>query len=389
MKKTIFFTLFLSFAFFCNAQFTFNAETKTISGYTGNPPATLVIPSQIDGVVVQAIGANAFANQTVITTVVIPNSVISIGASAFQDIATLTNLTLGSGLTIIGDNAFKGCTSLSKIFAYPSTPVDLSSSMSAFSGVVLSNCSLFVTKETEAAYESAIVWRDFATNTTTQFVFNASTKTITGFRGLPPVSLVIPSQIDGVAVEVIGTNAFGNKIGIKSVTLPNSLLSIGDYAFQNTSLSSVILPNSVTSIGSSAFMGCSFLTNINLGNSLTSIGTKAFWGTALVNLIIPNSVTTLGKSLCFGVTTLTNLTLGSGLTTIGTSPFANCKGLTSIYALPLVPVDLTGNNYMFQNVNKTNCILYVPSGSLDAYKAAAYWGDFKNIKEISSSNKTK
>ena len=95
-------------------------------------------------------------------------------------------------------------------------------------------------------------------------------------------SITIPSSIKVNDVEYSVTSirpgAFSN-CGLTSITIPNSVTSIGDYAFRDCSgLTSISIPNSVTSIGESAFFNCSSLTSISIPNSVTSIESGAFFG---------------------------------------------------------------------------------------------------------------
>ena len=94
-----------------------------------------------------------------------------------------------------------------------------------------------------------------------------------------------------------GYSSFFNLTKLKSVTIGNSVTSIGDYAFSDCSgLTSVTIPNSVTSIGDYAFNGCWRLTSIEIPNSVTSIGNSAFWVcSGLTSVTIPNSVKSIGN----------------------------------------------------------------------------------------------
>ena len=115
-----------------------------------------------------------------------------------------------------------------------------------------------------------------------QFTFttNNDAITITGYTG-PSGDVTIPSSTNGYPVTSIGDNAFQpDYLGLPrltSVTIPNSITTIGDYAFRDcTSLTSVIIPDSVITIGLQAFAACTTLTNVTIGNSVTSIGNWAF-----------------------------------------------------------------------------------------------------------------
>ena len=114
--------------------------------------------------------------------------------------------------------------------------------------------------------------------------------------------------------------------------IPNSVTSIGDFAFRGcTGLTSITIPNSVTSIGYGAFYGCTGLTSITIPESVTSIGDFAFRGcTGLTSITIPNSVTSIGSGAFYGCTGLTSITIPDSVTSIVNHAFFGCSGLTSI-----------------------------------------------------------
>ena len=115
----------------------------------------------------------------------------------------------------------------------------------------------------------------------------------------------------------------------------------------------------MTSIGYAAFGGCSGLTELTLPNSVTSIGYYAFYG-------------------CSG---LTELTLPNSVTSIVDYAFSECSGLAKITSLAEIP-PVCGRE-VFDGVNKTNCELIVPEGSVAAYKQAEVWNEFSNISGFS------
>ena len=111
-----------------------------------------------------------------------------------------------------------------------------------------------------------------------------------------------------------------------SVTIPNSVTSIGDYAFYGCcGLTSVTIPNSVTSIGDGAFAYCSGLTSVTIPNSVTSIGNWAFARcSGLTSVTIPNSVTSIGGGAFRDCSGLTSVTIPNSVTSIGGNAFWNC-----------------------------------------------------------------
>ena len=147
---------------------------------------------------------------------------------------------------------------------------------------------------------------------------------------------------------------------IKSVTLPDGLTSIGNYAFDGcSSLTSITIPNSVTSIGDDAFYNCSGLTSITIPNSVTSIGNNAFeYCESLTSITIPNSVTSIGKRAFYYCRSLTSVTLGNSVTSIGDRAFGSCSSLTSIV--------VEQANSTYDSRNNCNAIIETATNTLIA-----------------------
>ena len=125
---------------------------------------------------------------------------------------------------------------------------------------------------------------------------------------------------------------FLNGAEIKDLVIPNSVTSIGDYAFSGcTGLTSITIGNNVTNIGNNAFSDCTSLTSISIGNNVTSLGNSAFYGCSNLNSItIPNSVTSIGEQVFANCSGLTSITLPNSVTIIGEYAFFDCSSLSSI-----------------------------------------------------------
>ncbi len=137
-----------------------------------------------------------------------------------------------------------------------------------------------------------------------------------------------------------------------------------DYS---SSIKSVIINDGVTSIGEWAFYDCDSLTSITIPNSVTSIGNGAFYYCpSLTSITIPNSVTSIGWGAFYGCSSLTSVTIPNRVTSIGEETFRNCSSLTSVTIEAETPPTL--GNSVFTSTN--NCPIYVPCGTLDAYKTA-------------------
>ena len=230
--------------------FTFNANTKEVSATATktdgifynyiekakiaeviqNPnkyKGDITIPEKVthNGVEysVTKISEKAFYSCDYLTSVEIPNGVISIGNNAFSWSSRLKSVTIPNSVTLIGSEAFYNCSALTSV-TIPNNLTDIGAS--AFAG-----CSSLT-------------------------------------------SLTIPNS-----VITIDNGAFYNCSGLTSFTIPNKLSSISGYAFYGCSgLASITIPNNVTSIGHNAFYGCSGLTSFTIPNSVNYIYESAFSG---------------------------------------------------------------------------------------------------------------
>jgi hypothetical protein len=201
-------------------------------------------------------------------------------------------------------------------------------------------------------------------NKTLLFVIVLVTPWIVSIAGkiIDPTWKIYYTSSDGNIVTPYRTNVFGVNIvnntyqdGQGVITFDGPVTSIGDYAFVSCySLTSITIPNKVTSIGRQAFNDCSVLTSVSIPNSVKSIGYAAF-----------NSCTSL-----------TSLTIPEGVTSIGGYAFAYCSIRTMI-CKPIAPPTCGSNAFMF--IDNTIPV-YIPCGSMSAYKADAYWNYFTNIQ---------
>ena len=140
--------------------------------------------------------------------------------------------------------------------------------------------------------------------------------------------------------------------------------------------------SNLTSIGGAAFSNCTGLTSIAIPNSVTSIGTSAFQGCSnLTNIVIPNSVTSIGVAAFHNCSGLTSVTIPSGVTFINGNAFYGCRSLTSVTVKALTPPTLGDDAF---DGTSSSLVIYVPSASVDAYKASSGWSDYASrIQAIS------
>ena len=289
------------------------------------------------GIGVTSIGNSAFSGCSGLTSVTIGNGVTSIGERAFSDCSSLTSITIGDSVKRIGNYAFKGCSSLESItipFVGAKAGVTSSDTYQYPFGYIFGTLS----------YTGGVaIWQNYyggSTSSTTSntYYIPSSLKSVTvtggnilhgafsGCSGL--TSITIPDSVTS-----IGGSAFDGCTGLTSITIPDSVTSIDWGAFDGCSgLTSITIPDSVTSIGESAFYGCKGLTSITIPNSVTSIGNSAFSGcSGLRSITIPDSVTSIGYYAFRGCSGLTSVTMGNSVTSIGKDAFSGCDKLQNIY----------------------------------------------------------
>ncbi|MZK51697.1 leucine-rich repeat domain-containing protein [Clostridium beijerinckii] len=181
--------------------------------------------------------------------------------------------------------------------------------------------------------DSSGAWKEVMT-TSENLKFDKSTGTIVGYSGVNTV-VNIPSEIDGVSVTSIGIGAFStdnSSAKIESITIPNSVTSIGESAFEwDSNLKAISIPESVKEIGKATFNGCNQLTSVTMPNGLTSIGQGAFSGcVSLTNIKIPDNVIDIGEVAFKGCQNLRSVDIPKSVQVVGWGAFQSCDKLTSI-----------------------------------------------------------
>ena len=280
-----------------------------------------------------SIGERAFYNCTGLTSITIPDSVTSIGWGAFAKCTELTSVTIPDSVTSIGDWAFSGCTGLTSITVAKGNTKYHSAE----------NCLIETESKTLiAGCKNSIIPTDGSVTSIGGAAFE-------GCTGL--TSITIPDSVTSIGERAFYNTLWYNKqpVGLvyagkvaykykgtmpsnTSIVLKEGTLGIADYAFLGcTGLTSITIPDSVTSIGDGAFEGCTGLTSVTIPDSVTSIGSNAFyWCSWLTSVTIGDSVTSIGREAFSDCTGLTSVSIGNSVTSIDYEAFLGCTGLTSV-----------------------------------------------------------
>lgn len=163
------------------------------------------------------------------------------------------------------------------------------------------------------------------------FLSDDGTAVLAGYTGNDAV-IAVPSSFDGYPVKSIFDSAFYNHKNLKSVTIPEGIVSIGDSAFSwCTGLTDVTIPGSITSIGNAAFSWCTSLTDVTLHDSVKSIGESGFEScTALKNVKLSNGLTAIAPSLFERCGSLESIQIPAGVTSVGKDAFKYCVKLSDV-----------------------------------------------------------
>ena len=215
-------------------------------------------------------------------------------------------------------------------------------------------------------------------STYTYTILTDDTIKITKYKGTDE-SIVIPSEIDGKKVTVIGSSAFYGFKSLKNIEIPDGITSIENYAFcQCWSITSLSVPESVTSIGTGAFRFCGDLKEIKLPSNLTVLSDSLFGADANLEyitfgdaektdtVIIPETVQKIGNYVFMNCEKIKNINLPANLKSIGKTCFQGCISLTGLFipqsvesigggifgdcdALQSVEIEDENNNFIFKD----------------------------------------
>ena len=343
-----------------------------------------------------------YQNNQEITALKIPAGTTSIGKNVFQKYNGIQSLTFSPALTSISDLQFScDFTNLKSVYVGWQDPI---AAGTFFGDADMSNCTLYVPQGTKNTYSKADVWKNFGkiieynnqatitleqpgtlsqkisdldknllthlkikgkiNGTDIKFIREMAGVSVTGKKTdgeLTNLDLSEAQIVSGgdcyyqdyfdnkhyTSNDEFGVGFFSKCKGLKAITLPGNLKSVGESAFQEcSSLETINLPSGITSVDNYAFLECENLKSVTLPSGLISIGDRAFSSCiSLTSLDLPSSLTTAGEMALAGCPQLTSLTLHSGLT--------NIKGN-----------NLFGGNMFYNNLKD---VCYIIDSDLETY----------------------
>lgn len=355
------------------------------------------VASVCNGLPVTAIGDGALADYTEMLTIKVPNSVTSIGEGAFKNCTNLNSVGLPDTVSYIGANAFENCTSMWVLF--------LPDSLEVIEAGLFTNCSGLRTVEARNKLKRIITGAFYGCTSLTGFGFNGTGSewsnvkkgsnwhigsairqvdcntgsikinppateilendgsegleyslsgieaTLVSLGTCKEKNIVIASTYGGYPVKWIGKGVFEGCTDVESITIPETVFSIGSLAFADcTSLESIYIPASVGRIQSDSFRGCLSLRSIEVAAdnevymSVNNCLIQKDNGTlvlACATSVLPNdgSITTIDSYAFSGISELTSLVIPEGVTAVKANAIHDCRNLRSI-SLPSTLTDI-------------------------------------------------
>ena len=310
----------------------------------------------------------------------------------------ITTVNIESGVTSIGDFAFSGCYALSIVnIAYGITSIGESAFLDCdgfavrYSGTTAQWDTVNILDTGNDALKTAVIICSDSTPANWHFDEQTGVLTIDGQGYMPEDAewksyrSKIKSVIIESGIKIIVPYAFNDCENLESVSIPDTVISIGNGAFQAcVSLTNITIPNSVTLIGSEAFRGCASLKRASLPASLQRLSYGVFWGctqlseivipngltgidpfafeaaAGLMSVTIPDSVSNISSGAFWGCSSLQNVIIPKNVNSISVDAFWGCASLAAITVASDNPNYSSENGVLF-NKNKTALILY-PAG---------------------------
>lgn len=393
-----------------------------VPAVASSTPGLVRVPARLGGYPVTTVGRQAFYECKKITSVMLPDTIVSIEAQAFKDCRDLISVTIPEGVTNISSSAFSGCRDLPSV-KLPDALVTVGSS--AFAGChslttitvpakvedidsgAFANCTnlkSIVVAEGNANFKAVdgVLFTNggkklkaYPAGKVGGYTVPVRTEKISGsaFRGAKGLdAIVIPDTVEEIAsrafekcsaltkvrlpssLKLIDESTFSECTALASVELPAKLREIGAYAFENcTALESLALPEGLLLIDDNAFVGCTRLTALEIPASVMEIGEKAFAESGIRALSVAESNTVYsavdgmlygdaGTALVMCPSMRTGaVTLAEGVEKIGAGAFAGCAGVTSV-SIPATVTSIGAG--AFEGCNALGVIIAEPGDGL-------------------------
>lgn len=299
-----------------------NTNFKSIDGVLFNDDETRLIKYPMGSTrmeyslpqTVRTVGKYAFAEVANLIIINLNDSLVAVESFAFQNCSNLLDIELPNGLLRVESFAFKGCYRINKLY--------LPASVEEFDATVILDCNALATINTSALSEKYV--------SIDGVLFDATKETLLSYPVGKKGAYTIPTSVKKLAPYAFYATT------ITSITIPDKIVEVGEFAFSNSQLVSITFGNGANLLPSGVLKNCEKLESLILPNTLEEIGDSFAEGcTKLRNFEFPSSLKSIGERAFATCNLLTSVVLPEGLHCIGYQAFNDCKNLTNI-SLPLL-----------------------------------------------------
>ena len=322
-----------------------------------------------------AVDLEAFMYCSALTNIDLGQRLERIGEYAFYKCTGLEELTIPETLTVVGNNAFDGCKKMNRINI---------GNLKAWCGIDFANESANPLSCAHALFVDGEPVKDL--------VFDSDVQSIRRniFVGCTSLeSVTIPSSVTSIGASAFLSCSGLTRVNASSLTDwlnikfenegANPLSSAGHLFVQGEEVQELVVPETVDAINDCSFCSWEGLTAVTIGDHVTSLGNRAFNGCVnLVTVTMGDGVKSIGERAFAGCESLKSVSMGRGIESIATKAFAQSMSITDITCKASTPPVLAAKDCFALIVYK-NATVSVPNASLEAYGAASFWSQFKNI----------
>ena len=333
---------------------------------------------------------NLYLNGELVTVLVIPDNVTNIRDYAFYDCTGLTSVVIGNSATSIGNAAFENCTELKTVINFSNLTFSKGSSNNGYVAYYATK----VINAPNAVIDGDYIWCNLNGVNTLAYYLGEDEE------------LVLPVDYNG-EIYVIGDDAFNGCTGLRSIEIPNSVTSIGDEAFSGcTGLEKVCINDLAAWYGidfgsadanplyyaKNLYLNGELLTELSIPAEIAEVKDYAFYNcNGVTNIDIVDGVKSIGNSAFYGCDDLETLYISNTIESIGDYAFAECNNILDIKIGSKKAI--TASENIFSSDAYNNACLYVPTGRKDFYAKTSPWSnfiiremDFTGIEELKSEN---
>ena len=348
----------------------FSKDTSTLVECPRGKSGAITLPQAT-----RLISPCAFFECNLVTGVTLPDGLVCIDFWAFMEASSLNDIVIPSSVSCIGENLFGGCTALTDLAIADGNTHYYMDGYAIYSAAGDTLVSYHKSADSVFLPNTLRVVSGFGYNSDVKYIHvpdGVTTIAANAFSYSSLKSIDLPSHLDRMDAY-----AFDYCTSLTKVTMPSTLDTMGSACFELcTSLSSITIPNGLRTVPREAFMYCTSLIYITWGDDVETIDSYAFGNCRMTRLQFPASLKVIRYEAFWNGRQLKKVTFSAPIDTIEFAAF-NEHSIKTLQLKNTVPPATTGEEDYYGCLYGTTVdTIVIPCGTLDAYLADSYWGQF-------------